>query len=130
MAFAVEHGPAAVEVTLSGFDRMMAWRRRVRIPVEQVVGATVADRGSLEQSIDHRALGIGTHTGARRPGRRRVGTMLGRAVPGKQFWAVAAGPPTTPLLVLDLDPPVGPFERAVLECDEPDRALERLGASR
>lgn len=46
--------------------------------------------------------------------------MLGRAVVGPQFWAVANGPSDRALLVLDLDPPVGPFVRAVLDTDDVD----------
>ncbi len=43
--------------------------------------------------------------------------MLGRGVPGKQFWAVQAGPGGTQLIVLDLIN--HRFERAVLEVDDP-----------
>jgi hypothetical protein len=43
---------------------------------------------------------------------RRVGTMLGRTVIGKQFWAVPAGPQDEQLLVFDFDSLE--FSRAVL----------------
>ena len=44
--------------------------------------------------------------------------MLGRAVVGKQFWAVARSGPELPLLVLDLVD--HEFVRVVIEMSEPE----------
>jgi hypothetical protein len=95
----------------------MNWRRNVGFDLDTVTTVGVQERASLEGSIDHRALGWGTHNGAKRPNRRRVGTMLGRGVVGKQFWAVAASRETDPLLVLDLHD--GEFRRAVMMVKDP-----------
>ena len=92
----------AITVVLRRFARIMNWRRTVVVERSSIVATTVAERGELEPLIDHRWLGFGTHDGDRRPGRTRIGTMLGRGVPGKQFWAVSAGRPETELLVVDL----------------------------
>ena len=66
---------------------------------------------------DHRVAGTGAHDGGTRPNRRRVGTMLGRDVVGKQFWAVPSGEQDQQLLVLDLHE--GEFSRAVVATDAP-----------
>ena len=95
--------------------------------VAAIQQAKVEPRSDVERLVDHRVLGVGTHNGEQRPNRRRVGTMLGRSVPGKQFWAVPAGDRSHPLVVLDLSAASG-FERMVLEVDDPDEfaaALER-----
>ncbi len=115
VAFTVTCTDDAVRVGMSGWDRLATWRRAVIVDLASVRGAFIESRGVLEADIDHRSAGFGTHDGAGRPGRRRVGTMLGRGVQGPQFWAVSAGPPTMRLLVLDLQS--GPFTRVVLEVD-------------
>ena len=97
---------------------MFNFRRAVEVDRANVTNAAVVPRGELETKIDHRQLGIGAHFGWRWPGRRRVGTMLGRAVVGKQFWAVAGGGPELPLIVLDLVD--HEFKRVVLELSEPE----------
>jgi hypothetical protein len=117
MAFVISRHGAAVAVELSGWDRAMNWRRRIGFDVATIEGVSIADRSSLESVIDHRALGCGTHNGSKRPGRRRIGTMLGRGVPGKQFWSVRAGPGSSKLIVLDLVD--HEFQRAVLEVEDP-----------
>jgi len=126
MGIRVDHSPVAVVITLTGLDRFATGRRRLRIPVERIVRAHVAERGALERLIDHRVVGVGTHNAGRRPGRRRIGMMIGREVVGNQFWAVDKGPSDRRLLVIDLEPPVGPFIRAVVECDQPDTVATRL----
>ncbi|MCB0994508.1 MAG: hypothetical protein KDB21_05420 [Acidimicrobiales bacterium] len=127
MAFRIEVADDCLTVWLSGWDRLMNGRRRLRFESSAVRRVSVDARGPLEDEVEHRALGVGTHDGAKRPGRRRVGSMIGRAVVGRQFWAVGAGPPSTRLLVLDLGLP--PFARAVLEVDDVDAVAARLTAT-
>lgn len=118
VAFDISTNHDVVVVELRGWDRAMNGRRRVEFEPATITSVSVADRAALEPLIDHRALGCGTHNGSKRPGGRRIGTMLGRGVPGKQFWAVRAGPSTSRLVVLHL---VGhEFQRAVIEVDDPD----------
>jgi hypothetical protein len=117
VAFVISVNGAAVVIALSGWDRLMNWRRRIEFDLAMVEDVSVVDRSSLESMIDHRVRGCGTHNGSRRPGRRRIGTMLGRGVPGKQLWSVRAGPGSSRLIVLDL---AGhDFRRAVLDVDDP-----------
>lgn len=118
MAFRVEWTGGTLRVELDGWDRLANFRRVLEIDRATVAKATVAPRGELESYIDHRQLGIGTHAGERYPGRRRVGTHLGRGVVGKQFWATARGAPELPLLVLDLVD--HEFVRAVLAVSDPE----------
>lgn len=121
-----EDRPIRVRVDLTGWDRVMNWRRSIDFPCSTLVAASVVERSSLEILIDHRSLGLGTHDGARRPGRRRVGTMLGRDSAGKQFWAVTAGPSTDLVLVVHLQD--HEFTRAVLAVDDPTTMASKLGA--
>ena len=113
MAFEVSCTSEVLKVELSGWDRLFTWRRSLVVDLATVRAAFIERRGVLEADIDHRATGFGTNIGGKRPGRRRVGTMLGRAVIGSQFWAASSGSSTVRLLVLDLES--GPFARVVLE---------------
>lgn len=115
VAFEVICTSRALRVELSGLDRLLTWRRSLVVELAAVSAAFIDSRSTLEADVDHRVAGFGTHNGGRRPGRRRVGTMLGRAVVGPQFWAASSGPSTSRLLVLDLES--GPFARMVLEVD-------------
>ena len=124
MAARVRLGETAITVELTGWDRIMNWRRQVRIDRHRITSVEVQERYSLESVIDHRVLGFGSHIGFKRPTRRRVGTMLGRAVTGKQFWAVPASPRDEQLLVIDLDDPE--FGRAVLSVDDPTATASAL----
>lgn len=126
MAFAVAVTDDEVRVDLTGWDRMHCWRRRQVFARSLIRAARVDGRGPLEERIQHRAWGYGTHDGGKRPGRRRVGSMLGPAARGAQFWAVSAGPADATLLVLELAG--GSFVRAVLEVDDPhDTAAQLTG---
>jgi hypothetical protein len=113
VAFEVACASGAVRVELSGWDRLFTWRRSLVVGLAIVHSAFIESHGALEADIDHRATGFGAHNGAKRPGRRRVGAMLGRGVPGRQFWAVSAGAMTTHLLVLESES--GAYARVVLE---------------
>ena len=124
MAFKVTCENGVLRIGLSGWDRLMTWRRALHIDLSTVRSASVEERALLEAGVDHRSAGTGTHDGRRRPGRRRVGSMLGRGVQGSQFWAVSSGPPTARLLVLDLQS--GPFARVVLEADARVEALSLI----
>lgn len=122
MGFIVEYDSDGVIVALSGLDRFLNLKRRVRVGRAEIERVSIAPRDQLELLIDHRVSGIGDHNGARNPGKRRVGTMLGRESIGHQFWAVSSGDPELPLLVLDLEgDPFDPgFQRIVLEVDDPE----------
>jgi len=128
MAFRIGEDSYQVTVNLTGWDRIMCWRSHVEIPHDQIRSATLARRGDLESSIDHRLAGVGTHDGARRSGRRRVGSMMGRHITGKQFWAVGEGSPDAVLVVLDLKD--HEFSRAVLAVSDADGSVERIRAGR
>ena len=96
----------------------MIWRRSTLFSFDSITSAFVVPRRELEPLVDHRVVGVGTHDGALRPGKRRVGTMLGRKTVGKQFWAVPHSGPELDLLVLELYE--HEFAKAVLNVDGPD----------
>lgn len=125
--FEVDISESAVVVTMTGWDRAMNWRRHVAVESSAVLDARVEQRSTLERRIDHRASGLGTHNGEKRPNRRRVGTMLGRDVAGKQFWAVPAGDESTRLLVVEVRD--GRFKRLVLAVDDPVAAAAEIRRS-
>lgn len=102
MGIDVELTSEVLILRLTRWDRVANFRRRLIIDVDEIKSIRVVERSDLEKVVDHRVLGIGTHDGERRPNRRRVGTMLGRDVVGKQFWAVPAGADTQLLVVIDL----------------------------
>ena len=124
MGFAARITTDGIIVELSGWARLCCWRRAFEIPAEQIGTACVRQRGELEPSIQHREYGIGTHDGSKRPGRTRLGAMLGRGVRGSQLWAVSAGPAERELVVAELTD--GRFRRAVIEVDDPTEATETL----
>lgn len=128
MPFRIVEDDEKVSVVLTGWDRIMCWRRRVEFPHDQITSATLARRGDLEPSIDGRFYGFGPHDAAKRPGWRRVGAMAGRHVRGMQFWAVGKGGPEAVLVVLDLHG--HEFARAVLAVTDADRSVERIRAGR
>lgn len=115
LEFDVDGGGLRIE--LSGLDRAFGWRRTVVADQGEIVDAWATIRGALEPSIDRRLLGRGPHDGAFRPGRRRVGSMLGRGIGGRQFWAMPASGPELPILVLDLRD--HEFLRIVAAVDDP-----------
>ncbi len=120
----MEIDDASIAVLLKGWDRAMNGRRVVEFALGDVASIAVVQRSVLEATLTHRALGCGTHNGAKRPGGRRIGTMLGHGFGGKQFWAV---PPTTegsPLLVINMTD--GEFQRAVLFVDDPETVAAAL----
>ena len=126
MAFQFEWSGRTLRVVLSGWDRIFTFRRVVEFDRANIARASVISRHELESRIDNRQLGIGTHDGERRPGRRRVGIHLGRDVVGQQFWVTAASGPELPLLALDLID--HQFKRAVLAVSDPD-VIDALLAS-
>lgn len=125
MGFEVRIDPTSLTVELSGWDRIATLTRRLVVDRTSIEHAAAERRDSLEHLIDHRALGIGTHDGDRRPNRRRIGTMLGRAVVGKQFWVVPAGEPSAMLLVLDLGPDTD-IARLVIAVDDAEAIAAEL----
>ena len=129
MAFEVTITPdRGVTVSLTGAERFCLWRRQIEFAAAQIRAVDVMPRGGMEVAIDHRAFGIGTHVGEKRPGRRRVGSMLGRNARGPVFWAVSAGGPEVELLVLSLAD--HRFVRAVLEVPDPHGVASRLSPPR
>lgn len=109
--------PCAIVLRLTGWSRVANMRRAVTIEHDQIVSASATLRSAVENDIDRRVVGIGSHHGSSRPNRARVGTMLGRGVDGIQFWAVRASGPELPVLVLDLRD--HEFVRAVVAIDDP-----------
>jgi len=119
--------PDSIIVELTGWDSVSNLRRRVEVDVSHILRVSVEPRSDLEALIDHRALGIGTHLGEKRANRRRVGTMQGRGVRGKQFWAVPSGDGSRSLLVVDL-PADDDFQRIVAAVDDPDGVAASIKA--
>jgi len=119
VGFSVQLLAGSVIVQLTGWDLAANLRRRVEVDAEQIRGIKVEPRAAVEELIDHRVVGVGTHMGKQRPNRRRVGTMLGRGVSGKQFWAVPSSDGFRSLLVVDLSAE-SDFQRIVLAVDDPD----------
>ncbi len=117
----------SVVVELSGWDRMMNWRSKIVFYYATIESCSILDRSSLENLIDHRKLGFGSHDGRKRPNRRRVGTMLGRSTAGEQFWAVPGGGGGDRLLVLDLQD--HEFVRAVLATEPMDEVIATITQS-
>ena len=126
MGFAVTISADGITIELSGWARLCCWRRSFVVPAEAIGTASVRQRGEVEMSIEHREYGVGTHDGAKRPGRTRLGAMLGRGVRGSQLWAVSPGPPERELVVAELTD--GRFRRAVIEIDDPAEAVATLQA--
>jgi hypothetical protein len=124
VGFRIAEEGGGVTVTLTGLDSLLVWKRRVRFERFHILRVRLLRRGDLERTIVHRELGIGTHHGANRPGRRRVGVMIGRGVVGRQFWAVGRGGDDSVLVVLDLRGHL--FARAVLDVAGA-RELRRAG---
>ena len=124
MGFAVEISAEQVAVQLSGWDRIMNWRRSLSVDRSYIVTVGVHERAALERSITHRVLGVGTHDGERRPNGRRVGTMLGHGLAGNQFWAVARSDASAPVVVVDLTG--HDFIRLVLMVENPDATAAEL----
>lgn len=118
MAFRIERTDSTLRIVLSGWDRFCNFRRIVEIDQANIAKAAFVQRQEIESRIDHRLNGIGSHSGERYPGWRRVGPHLGRDVVGPQFWATARSGPELPLLVLDLTN--HKFKRAVLEVSDPE----------
>lgn len=128
MGFDVQLSSQSMIVELTGWDRVANVRRRIEVDLADTRAVTVQQRADVERLVDHRALGVGTHDGARRPNRRRVGTMMGRSVTGKQFWAVPASDGSHPLVVLDLA--AGDFQRIVVAVDNPTEVAAALQRGR
>jgi hypothetical protein len=126
MGFVAIADDEGLRILLSGWDAVVSWRRSVQVPRDAIRSAWVEERGVLEVLVDHRVVGIGTHAGALRPGRRRVGTMMGRGHVGQQFWAVGAGPDDQRLLVLDVTD--GRFAQVVVQIADPGAVARALTA--
>lgn len=129
MGFDVALSPQSLVVELTRWDSAANLRRRLDIDLGTIEDVGVEPRAGLERLIDHRVLGIGAHVGERRPNRRRVGTMLGRGVSGKQFWAVPASEGSRRLVVVDLSPE-SEIRRLVLAVDDPDGLVTAIEGAR
>lgn len=91
MGFAVEVDDDEVRIRLGGIDRLLCWRREVRVPRSSITAVDVTSRAEVEARLDHRLCGVGSHDGSRGTGRRRVGLFQGRdAGGGRQLWAVGS----------------------------------------
>lgn len=91
---------------------------------DQVIRATVAERGELEAAVTARETGFGTNRGEYWTGRLRLGGFLCNGLLGRQFWAVGRCEASTPLLVLHVSNIAarsvhGPLARALMFGDAP-----------
>lgn len=124
MAFEIAVSDSSVSVHLSGWHRLMVGRKVIQFESQAVRAVAVVERSELEPAITHRELGCGTHNGAKRPGRSRVGSMRAQGLAGKQFWSVSAGSESSKLALLDL---VGhEYSQAVLEVGDPEALVVAL----
>jgi hypothetical protein len=132
MGFIVEvDDTGGVTTTFSGWDLAMTMRRQVRVEPQQIERAWGSPRGPLEQMIERRIVGRGSHSGLDRPNGARVGSMLGRGEQEVQYWAVRGGTANDQVLVLDLRG--HDFGRLVLSVDGDPHvvadAITRLGST-
>lgn len=92
VAFHVRASARELIVDLRGLDRVLCWRRTVRVPIASISSVRHIARDEVEPSLSHRLYGVGSHRGDRTPGRRRVGAFMGpETAVGRQFWAVEQG---------------------------------------
>ena len=113
-----------VQVTVRGWYRLTMGRLRFAAGRDQIIRATVAERGELEAPVTAREAGFGTNRGTQRTGRLRLGGFLCNDLLGRQFWAAGPCEASTPLLVLhvrniSVRSVHGPFTRALLMGDAP-----------
>lgn len=113
-----------VRVTIRGWYRLINGRIRFAARRDQIIRATVAERGGLEAAVTAREAGFGTNRGTSWTGRLRLGGFLCNDLLGRQFWAVSPCEASTPLLVLHVSnisarSVHGPFTRALLMGDAP-----------
>ena len=113
-----------VGVTVRGWYRLITGRIRFAVRRDQIIRATVAERGSLEAAVTAREAGLGTNRGTRWPGRLRLGGFLCHGLLDRQFWAVGRCEAPTPLLVLHVShirarSVHGPITHALLLGDAP-----------
>ena len=102
----------------------MTGRLRFVARRDQIIRATVAERGELEAAVTAREVGFGTNRGTQWTGRLRLGGFLCNGLLGRQFWAVGPCESSTPLLVLHVGnvrarTVHGPLARAMLLGDAP-----------
>lgn len=86
------------DITLSGWDAVWAFRRRVSIPLEHIRSATVTPRASALQQLRWRV--GGTHL----PGVVSAGRFTLRSTPGRAFVSVYRDPEVL-VVETDLDRP-------------------------
>lgn len=131
-----------VHVTVSGWYRLIAGRIRFDAGRDQIISATAAERGKLEEAVTAREAGFGTNRGTQRTGRLRLGGFLCQGLLGRQFWAVGPCEASTPVLVLHVSNirarsvhgPIthalllgdAPYKQAVLQVPDPHAAAAEL----
>lgn len=71
-------------IVLTGVDRVLCWRRDVRVDVDAVTSGRREHRDVLESRLDSHLYGRGTNRGERGRGRARVGAYLGPRCPGSE----------------------------------------------
>ena len=113
-----------VRVTVRGWYRLISGPIRFAARRDQIIRATVAERGGLEAAVTAREAGFGTNRGTSWTGRLRLGGFLCNGLLGRQFWAVGPCEASTPLLLLQVSnistrSVHGPFTRALLMGDAP-----------
>lgn len=88
MGFSVSVIDHHLEVALSGFDALRNARRLIRVPLANIVQVEIATRSDLEPRLGARLGDRVRKEGGRKPGGRRVRTMLG-ATDQREFWVVS-----------------------------------------
>lgn len=105
MSVSVVTSAEGVDVTITGIDVAMAFRRQLHLPYTDVESAAVLPVRELKKNLGWR---VG---GSYFPGRFAAGNFLSRGdLKGRQFWCVYRD---TEVLVIDLAQ--GPFRRVVLQ---------------
>ncbi len=99
-----------------GLDKFWGWRRRIEIPLDQVIGAAVdADAASTRKGIRYPGLAV--------PGVKWVGTFYKKGV--KTYWNVRAGSDTVVILLGE----GAPFERLHLTVDDARGVVDLVNAA-
>lgn len=119
MGVEVRVSSEAVDIEISGWDRVLGFRTRIEIPLARVRAARVVPDGEAKSDLWIRTGGTAV------PGLAAVGFFRGRHHK-RQWWRVYR---SDQVLVIDLDP-ASAFDRVVLEVDGPDAIAARINHKR
>jgi hypothetical protein len=111
----IETDPSHVTITMSPVETVLAFRRRLKVPVDEIASVVAMDRSDLPIGPLVRA--PGTHI----PGLIRYGSYgLGE---NRQFWAFVRRS-----RVLVIDTPTWEYSRIVLSTRDPGQVAGAIGA--